>query len=100
MASYVSITNSNTYCCDSRVAQQAYLFRAALSELKTEITLIHRNESASIHTSLNATRRELEALDNKMKAEIANMKHEYVSLAIAQVEMLKLLQDSNGYGRS
>jgi len=55
---------------------QAYLFRAALSELRTEITLRRRNESAAISTSLAAMRRDVDALNNKMKADIDNMKHE------------------------
>ncbi|TDL29341.1 hypothetical protein BD410DRAFT_779732 [Rickenella mellea] len=58
------------------IDNQAYLFRAALSELRTEITLRLRNESAAISTGLAALRRDVDALGNKMKADIDNMKHE------------------------
>ncbi|KLO16342.1 hypothetical protein SCHPADRAFT_848257 [Schizopora paradoxa] len=55
---------------------EAYLFRAALSESKTEVSLRQRNDSAAIRASLAALRREVDALDNKMKTDIATMKHE------------------------
>ena len=56
--------------------KQAYLFRAALSELRTEITLRQRNEAAVIRNLLAALRREVDALDNRMKSDVANLKHE------------------------
>ncbi|KAI5124728.1 hypothetical protein M0805_005364 [Coniferiporia weirii] len=55
---------------------QAYLFRAALSEARNEISLRQRNDSATLRTSLAALRRELDSLDVKMKSDIANLKHE------------------------
>ncbi|KAF9006448.1 hypothetical protein BDQ17DRAFT_1276846, partial [Cyathus striatus] len=55
---------------------QAYLFRAALSELRTEMTMSTKNESAAIRTKTAALRRDLDRLDVKMKEDIANLKHE------------------------
>ncbi|THH12344.1 hypothetical protein EW145_g51 [Phellinidium pouzarii] len=55
---------------------QAYLFRAALSEARNEITLRQRNDSATLRSSLAALRREIDSLDVKMKSDIANLKHE------------------------
>ncbi|EJD01329.1 uncharacterized protein FOMMEDRAFT_111066 [Fomitiporia mediterranea MF3/22] len=55
---------------------QAYLFRAALSEARNEISLRQRNDSATIRTSLAALRREIDSLDGRMKSDIANLKHE------------------------
>ncbi|THG98570.1 hypothetical protein EW026_g3653 [Hermanssonia centrifuga] len=55
---------------------QAYLFKAALSELRTEITMYMRNESAAMRTACSALRREVDALDGRMKEDIANLKHE------------------------
>ncbi|KAG8984413.1 hypothetical protein FRB90_005347 [Tulasnella sp. 427] len=54
----------------------AYLFKAALSELRTELTLRTRKETATQRTSLNALRKEVDILDGKMKEDIANLKHE------------------------
>ncbi|KIO28867.1 hypothetical protein M407DRAFT_175460, partial [Tulasnella calospora MUT 4182] len=54
----------------------AYLFRAALSELRTELTLRTRKETATLRTTLNALKKEVDLLDGKMKEEIANLKHE------------------------
>ncbi|KAH8118451.1 hypothetical protein DFH11DRAFT_1503128 [Phellopilus nigrolimitatus] len=55
---------------------QAYLFRAALSEARNEITLRQRHDSATLRTGLAALRREIDALDIKMKSDITNLKHE------------------------
>ncbi|THH33763.1 hypothetical protein EUX98_g421 [Antrodiella citrinella] len=55
---------------------QAYLYRAALSELRTEMTMRTRNGSAAMRTATSALRREVDALDGHMKEAIANLKHE------------------------
>ncbi|KAF8165411.1 hypothetical protein B0H34DRAFT_237855 [Crassisporium funariophilum] len=55
---------------------QAYLFRAALSELRAEMTMSTKNDSASIRTAVGALRREVDRLDVKMKEDIGTLKHE------------------------
>ncbi|ESK97636.1 mitochondrial protein [Moniliophthora roreri MCA 2997] len=55
---------------------QAYLFRAALSELRAEQTLTTKNDSAAVRTATTALRRDLDRLDQKMKEDIATLKHE------------------------
>jgi len=55
---------------------QAYLFRAALSELRAELTMNTNNNSAAIRTATAALRREVDLLDVKMKENIGNLKHE------------------------
>ncbi|KAF6762684.1 hypothetical protein DFP72DRAFT_564166 [Ephemerocybe angulata] len=55
---------------------QAYLFRAALSELRAEITMMTKNDSAAIQSTTAALRREFERLDIKMKEDVGNLKHE------------------------
>lgn len=55
---------------------QAYLFKAALSELRTELTMLTRNESAAMRTASAALRREVDALDGRMKEDLGNLKHE------------------------
>ncbi|KAH8106198.1 hypothetical protein BXZ70DRAFT_1037990 [Cristinia sonorae] len=55
---------------------QAYLFRAALSELRTEMTMRARNGSAPMRTATSALRREVDALDGRMKEDIGTLKHE------------------------
>ncbi|KAG5221831.1 mitochondrial protein [Salix suchowensis] len=57
---------------------QAYLFRAALSELRAETTMSSRNEYAAISTATAALRREVDHLDVKMKEDVGTLKHEYV----------------------
>jgi len=54
----------------------AYLFRAALSELRTELTMRTRKETATLRTALTALRKEVDILDAKMKEDIASLKHE------------------------
>jgi hypothetical protein len=58
--------------------QQAYLFRAALSELRAEQTASSRNESAAIRSATAALRREVDRLDVKMKEDLGTLKHESV----------------------
>ncbi|KAJ8523479.1 hypothetical protein ONZ45_g74 [Pleurotus djamor] len=55
---------------------QAYLFKAALSELRAETTTSTGNDVATIRTSTAALRREIDRLDIKMKEDIDTLKHE------------------------
>lgn len=55
---------------------QAYLFRAALSELRAELSMIIKNESAAINSATAALRRDVERLDVKMKEDVTSLKHE------------------------
>jgi len=57
---------------------QAYLFRAALSELRAELSMDIKNESASLNSTMAALRRDVERLDVKMKEDIAHLRHESV----------------------
>jgi len=54
----------------------AYLFRAALSELRTELTMRTRKETATLRTALTALRKEVDLLDAKMKEDVAGLKHD------------------------
>lgn len=56
--------------------KQAYLFRAALAELRAEITMSTNNDSAAIRTATSALRREVDRLDIKMKEDVTTLKHE------------------------
>ncbi|KZT72581.1 hypothetical protein DAEQUDRAFT_663914 [Daedalea quercina L-15889] len=55
---------------------QAYLFKAALSELRTETTMLARNETAAIRTATAALRREVDTLDVRMKEDVGTLKHD------------------------
>lgn len=55
---------------------QAYLFRAALSEIRAESTMSTQNENAKLETQMGSLRREVDALDGKMKEDIQTLKHE------------------------
>ncbi|KAJ7129760.1 hypothetical protein C8R44DRAFT_614925 [Mycena epipterygia] len=55
---------------------QAYLFRAALAELRAEITMSTNKDSAAMRTATSALRREVDRLDIKMKEDVATLKHE------------------------
>ncbi|KAL6306636.1 hypothetical protein BKA93DRAFT_772197 [Sparassis latifolia] len=55
---------------------QAYLFKAALSELRTETTMLTRNEAAAMKTATSALRREVDTLNGRMKEDINALKHE------------------------
>ncbi|KAI9574595.1 hypothetical protein HD554DRAFT_2048259 [Boletus coccyginus] len=55
---------------------QAYLFRAALSETRAEQGSRSRNETAAMRATIVALRREVDRLDVKMKEDLGNLKHE------------------------
>ncbi|EIW82376.1 hypothetical protein CONPUDRAFT_103467 [Coniophora puteana RWD-64-598 SS2] len=55
---------------------QAYLFKAALSELRSEMSMRTKNEGATIRTATAALRREVDRLDIKMKEDLGRLKHE------------------------
>ncbi|KAF9055190.1 hypothetical protein BDZ89DRAFT_1152982 [Hymenopellis radicata] len=55
---------------------QAYLFRAALSELRQDVTTNIKNDTASIVASTAAMRKEVDKLDVKMKEDVSTLKHE------------------------
>ncbi|PCH41444.1 hypothetical protein WOLCODRAFT_69651 [Wolfiporia cocos MD-104 SS10] len=55
---------------------QAYLFKAALSELRTETTILTRNEAAAVRSATAALRREVDAVDARMKEDLGALKHD------------------------
>jgi hypothetical protein len=62
----------------SRLPQQAYLFRAALSEMRAEMTTRTRAETAAIRAQSAALRRDVDALGARMKEGVDGLKHECV----------------------
>ncbi|CED84158.1 Protein of unknown function DUF1640 [Phaffia rhodozyma] len=55
---------------------QAYLFRAALSELRTVLSLRTRNEEATRRSLTMITEREVESLDVRIKESMEQLKHD------------------------
>jgi hypothetical protein len=78
--------------------QQAYLFRAALAELRAEVTTYYRKESADVWASTSSIRREVDLLDGKMKQTIDSLKHELVLLLQPVQGNPHRLQDTDGAG--
>ncbi|KAG8218721.1 hypothetical protein J3R82DRAFT_4390 [Butyriboletus roseoflavus] len=58
------------------IDNQAYLFRAALSELRAEQGARSRNENVAMRATIAALRREVDRLDVKMKEDLGTLKHE------------------------
>lgn len=77
---FIAVVDGNSYAKPPTLFQQAYLFRAALSELRAEMTMSTKNDSAAIRAATAALRREVDRLDVKMKEDIGNLKHEWVSV--------------------
>lgn len=67
------------------IYQQEYLYRAALSELRTELSMRTKNESAALQQSTATIRKDVEALSARMKEDVATMKHECVNPATCAV---------------
>jgi len=55
---------------------QAYLFRAALSELRAEMTMMTKNDTTGALSAIGELKREVDRLDVKMKEDITTLKHE------------------------
>lgn len=55
---------------------QAYLFKAALTELRNDTAMRIRNETAGINTSMASSRKELDSLSGRMKEQVDNLRHE------------------------
>ncbi|KAG9082448.1 hypothetical protein FRC06_005065 [Ceratobasidium sp. 370] len=66
---------------------QAYLFRAALSELRAELTMRTRSEFAALRTASTALRRDVDALNGKLKEEIATLKHDVRTRTSIEMEI-------------
>lgn len=56
--------------------QQAYLFKAALSELRTLLSLRTRNGQASVRSLTLSAEREVEGLGDRIKEGVEQLKHE------------------------
>jgi Protein of unknown function (DUF1640) len=63
-------------------AQQAYLFRAALSEMRAEMTTRSRGQTATIRAQSAALRRELDTLSTRLKENLDGLKHESVEIPL------------------
>jgi hypothetical protein len=75
---------------------QAYLFKAALNELRTELSVRARNDGTALRTAAGAIRREVEGLEVKIKEDVQTMKHEYVqSVMISGVLTISIEMEMN-----
>lgn len=54
----------------------AYLFRAALSELRTDFTVRTRADTVALQTTTATIRREVDQLNAKLKEDIGTLKHD------------------------
>jgi hypothetical protein len=58
------------------------LFRAALSEMRNEVTVRGRTESAAVRAQSGSLRREVDALGGRINESLATLKHECVFIII------------------
>ncbi|WVN86831.1 uncharacterized protein L203_102004 [Cryptococcus depauperatus CBS 7841] len=69
-------TTRDTMVGKEEMENTAYLFNAALSELRTELSVQTRNDGLTLKTMSGAIRREIEQLEQKMKEDIQTLKHD------------------------
>uniref|UniRef100_V5EXH4 Protoheme IX farnesyltransferase, mitochondrial n=1 Tax=Kalmanozyma brasiliensis (strain GHG001) TaxID=1365824 RepID=V5EXH4_KALBG len=74
----------------SDVENQAYLFKAALSEIRTEVQVRGRNDAAGLRSITTLLQREVDALEQKMKEDVERLKHDI------QVDMSTRKAESKG----
>jgi hypothetical protein len=58
------------------VENQAYLFTAALAELRTELQVMARNDAAALRSMVTLLQREVDGLNQRMREDVAGMKHD------------------------
>ncbi|RUS26041.1 hypothetical protein BC938DRAFT_471300 [Jimgerdemannia flammicorona] len=58
----------------SDLENESYLFRAALSELRTEIAILRRNDMTLLQSEVAAITRETDALNQRLREDVAMMK--------------------------
>lgn len=64
--------------------------------------MLTRNEAAAVRTATTAVRREVDALDVRMREDVATLKHEYVccsALGITLVPLIMHIKHSDGAGQ-
>lgn len=57
------------------------MFRAALSELRTELSVRARNDGEALKAMSGAIRRGVDSLEQKMREDVQTLKHEWVLTA-------------------
>lgn len=66
---------------------QAYLFRAALDELQTEVQVQSRNDAITLRSANSQLQREIDAFTQKLREDIHDLKNECVFLFIFVLEL-------------
>ncbi|KAI8143207.1 hypothetical protein BJV82DRAFT_611794 [Fennellomyces sp. T-0311] len=60
----------------SDLDNETYLFKAGLSELRTEVQTMRRNDTQMLQAEMTAVTREVEALEQRLKEDVASMRNE------------------------
>ncbi|KAF9111945.1 hypothetical protein BGX27_004205 [Mortierella sp. AM989] len=55
---------------------ESYLFKAALTELRTELQILRKNDAAALTNSQEIISREIDSLNQKLREDIANVKND------------------------
>ncbi|KAI8385702.1 hypothetical protein BD560DRAFT_363847 [Blakeslea trispora] len=60
----------------SDLENESYLFKAALSELRTEVQVMRKNDMQTLQTDISLLTREVDGLEQQLNEGVANMKNE------------------------
>ncbi|CAO3612172.1 unnamed protein product [Mucor hiemalis] len=60
----------------SDLENESYLFKAALSELRTEVQVMRRNDMQMLQTEMSLITREVDSLEQRLNEGVADMKNE------------------------
>ncbi|KAI7819194.1 hypothetical protein BC939DRAFT_389488, partial [Gamsiella multidivaricata] len=55
---------------------ESYLFKAALTELRTELQILRKNDAAALAIRTEIISREIDSLNQKLREDIANVKND------------------------
>jgi len=58
------------------LGNESYLFKAALTELRTELQILRKNDAAALAIRTEIISREIDSLNQKLREDIANLKND------------------------
>ncbi|KAG0231783.1 hypothetical protein BGW42_008616 [Actinomortierella wolfii] len=60
----------------AELGNESYLFKAALTELRTELQILRKNDAAALAIKSEIIAREIDSLNQKLREDIANLKND------------------------
>ena len=67
---------------------EAYLFKAALGELQTEVMVQARNDTIALRSANGQLQREIDNMQQKLRVDVSSLKNEYALLSLVLQDLM------------